>query len=182
MLLKDLRDTLQNLKNIKITNEEIANIISTSSQNISKRIKNKSEVTVSELEKIQDYFGVKLYIKADDAELIPTRNTLERQHDISIEAKFTEFGTRLTDLQDKNNLLDKEMANLMGIDEKRYMTIKLGNDFPTVEELNKIKENFIVSIDYLLYGNETQQVSHNDIIKNLSPEKLAKLNKLLENL
>lgn len=182
MLLKDLKDTLQNLKNSKITNEEIANVIDTSSQNISKRIKNNSEVTVSEVEKVQDYFAVKILIKTDDSSFDIIQNTYERQNDKSVDAKFKGFGNRLSELQDSNNLLDKEMAKLIDVDEKRYMTIKLGNDYPKVEELNKIKANFVVSIDYLLYGAATKQASEANPLKAFTPEKLAKLNKLLENL
>ena len=49
MLLRELRDNLQNLTKHKITNEYFANLFGTSPQNISKRIKNNSEATVREV-------------------------------------------------------------------------------------------------------------------------------------
>ena len=63
------------------------------------------------------------------------------------------FGKRLSALQAKHNLLDREMAKLLDISERHYISVVTGKKEADISILNRIKQNFSVTIDYLLYGN-----------------------------
>jgi transcriptional regulator with XRE-family HTH domain len=83
-----------------------------------------------------------------DAEL----NSGNRQNDTSVEEKLSGFGRRLSQLQEQHNFLDREMAILLQVSERQYVSLVAGSKIPDIAVLNKIKQNFKVSIDYLLYG------------------------------
>lgn len=145
MNFTELQEDLQNLiPNHKITQMSIANVLNLSRQAMSKRVKIGTEVTISELQAIERYFGVKLY-KTD-------AYSLERQNDTSVDEKSSQFGKRLSELQAKHNFLDREMAQLLKISENDYLKLVVGKIQPDLNILNRIKQNFKVSIDYLLYG------------------------------
>lgn len=152
MLLREFRDTLQNLIKRKITNEYLGSLYGTTPQNISKRIKNNSEVTVSEVEIAQADCGVVIYTRTDIKEISVINNSLERQNDTSISQKAQKFGYRLSELQDKHEYLDKDMAKLLRISEDEYIDMKMGDISPDINVLNRLKQCFKVSIDWLLYG------------------------------
>ena len=88
-----------------------------------------------------------MFIKPDD-------NTLERQNDTTVKERVSHFGERLGELQDKHEYLDKDMAKLLKISEEDYIDLKLGDIEPDLEVLNRLKQCFKVSIDYLLYGEQ----------------------------
>ena len=79
-------------------------------------------------------------------------NSGERQNDTSVDEKSSQFGKRLSELQEKHNFLDREMATLLKISEKEYLKLVVGKLEPNLQILNRIKQNFKISIDYLLYG------------------------------
>lgn len=146
MNFTELQEALQNLiPNFKITQMSIANVLHLSRQTMNKRIKFDTEVTVSELKAIENSFNVSLYKSG--------RYSGERQNDITVDEKASQFGKRLSALQNKHNFLDKEMAKLLDITEKTYIALVVGDKQPTFDILNRIKQNFKVSIDYLLYGD-----------------------------
>lgn len=141
----ELQEDLQNLiPNFKITQMSIANVLNLSRQTMSKRVKLNTEVSVSELQKIENYFGVSLYKSGN--------NSGERQNDTSIPDKVQKFGQRLTEIQDKNEYLDIDMAKLLNISREQYNDIVNGNKTPDFNTLNRIKQCFKISIDWLLYG------------------------------
>ena len=145
MNFTELQEDLQNLiPNHKITQMSIANVLNLSRQAMSKRVKFDTEVTISELQAIENYFGVELYKTH--------AYSLERQNDTSVDEKSSQFGKRLSELQAKHNFLDREMAQLLKISEKDYLKLVVGKIQPDLNILNRIKQNFKVSIDYLLYG------------------------------
>lgn len=152
MLLRGLRDNLQNLTKRKITNEYLGNLFGTTSQNISKRINQDSKVTVEELEIVQNDLGVFIYQRIDESNKF-IKNTLERQNDKTVASRVEGFGIRLTEIQDKHEYLDKDMAKLLKISEMDYIHLKCGDFPPDIEVVNKIKQYFEVSIDWLLYGD-----------------------------
>ena len=115
MLLRDFRDTLQNLTRRKITNEYLGNLYGTTSQNISKRIKNNSQITVEEVEIAQADWGVTIYARTDAKKISIVDNNGERQNDTTVYERLRKFGDRLTVLQDKHEYLDKDMAKLLKI-------------------------------------------------------------------
>lgn len=148
----ELQEGLQNLIDKKISLSEIGRILNLSRSNISLRAKNKSEVSISELEQIQNHFGVRLYVRVDDNSIKVVTNSGERQNDTTVSDRVLRFGDRVCDLQDKHEFLDREMAQLLKISEKEYISLKLGKAEPNVAVLNRLKQCFKVSIDYLLYG------------------------------
>ncbi|MBS4760966.1 MAG: hypothetical protein KHX03_09745 [Clostridium sp.] len=147
MNFNELLDTLQKLKSgYKINQMSIANVLGLSRQTMSKRFQIGTEVTVSELQELENFYGVSLYKES-------THNTFERQNDITVNEKSSQFGKRLSLIQEKHNFLDREMAKLLKISEDEYIDLVCGDKEPDLQILNCIKQNFKVSIDYLLYGD-----------------------------
>lgn len=140
----ELQEDLQNLTKQKIFLAELARILGCGKANISKRAQNNSEVTVTELQLIERYYGVSVYKSS--------ANTGERQNDTTVKERVSHFGERLGDLQDQHEYLDKDMAKLLKISEEDYIDLKLGDTEPDLAILNRLKQCFKVSIDYLLYG------------------------------
>lgn len=99
---------------------------------------------------------------------------------------FKKCGHRIIQIQEKNDLTNKEMAKIMGVSEGTYMKICAGNDTPNEKELNKIKENFDVDMDWLMYGDTDAQPNNinkqqNQTLPPLTPEQYQKLLNLLNN-
>jgi len=152
VLLRELRDILQNLKKTKITNEFLGNLYGTSSQNISKRISNNSEATIKEAEIAQQALNVNIIFKANDPKNKVIKNSLIKQNDTTLLKRYENIGKRLDLIQDKNNIADSKMAKLLRISEEEFLEIKCGEMEIDTEILFKIKQNFEVSIDWLLWG------------------------------
>lgn len=83
----------------------------------------------------------------------PKQNSFERQNDTNIQTKISEFGKRLSKIQAHHNFLDREMATLLGISERAYISLVTGKKMPDIDIINKIKQNFQVSADFVLYGD-----------------------------
>ncbi|MBR6099201.1 helix-turn-helix transcriptional regulator [bacterium] len=83
----------------------------------------------------------------------PDTNSGVRRNDVTVFEKSESFGKRLSALQAKHNLLDREMAKLLDISERHYISVVTGKKEADISILNRIKQNFSVTIDYLLYGN-----------------------------
>lgn len=140
----ELQTILQNLTNKKTSLSLLGEILDVTPANISKRAKSGSEITVSELKKIENYFGVAIY-----------KNefySLERHFDAEISRKQENCGGRIADIQYKNNLSGFQMAGLLNISEKELADIVVGKALPDLRVLNNLKQNFNVSIDWVLYG------------------------------
>lgn len=145
MNFSELLDTLQKLKSgYKINQMSIANILGLSRQTMSKRFQMGTEVTVSELQEIENFYNVSLYKNQT--------NTFDRQNDETVYEKSSQFGKRLFEIQSKHNFLDREMATLLKISEKDYLKLKLGKIEPTFDVLLELKRNFKVNIDWLVFG------------------------------
>ena len=82
----------------------------------------------------------------------PEDNSGNRCNDTNVNEKLSGFGKRLSNLQAKHNFLDREMAVLLNITERAYISLVTGNKMPDLSILNRLKQNFKVSVDYLLYG------------------------------
>ena len=91
MNFNDLQAILQNLTNKKISLAEIGRILELTRSNISKRAQSKSEVTVSELKKIEEHLGISIYQSGVYSG--------ERQNDTAVDEKSSQFGSRLSELQ-----------------------------------------------------------------------------------
>ena len=146
----ELQDTLQNLTNQEIFLADFAKILDCGKANISKRAKNNSEITVSELQKIEKYYGVSIYKPelAKEPELLPDFN-------LGIQYDFDQWGKRMLMLQVASKILDsKEFAKFLDISEKRLNEFVMKNKYPNGEELLKIKTRFSkTNFDWLLFGH-----------------------------
>lgn len=60
MKIKELLDLIEKKSAVRINQSMISRALGVTRQNIYNRIKNNSEITISELEKIQDFFGLNL--------------------------------------------------------------------------------------------------------------------------
>ena len=92
-----------------------------------------------------------LYTGEGHMQFNPEQNSGERQYDETIPQRIKNFGKKLSELQAQHNFLDREMAKLLGISERQYISIVTGSRQPTIDILNNLKQNFKVSIDYMLY-------------------------------
>ena len=93
MIFRELQANLQNLiPDRKISQTDIANVLNMTRANISLRVKNKSEVTVSELQKLERHFGVSLYKS-------PLPITLTPKYNLGIQYDMDNWGKRLLKLQ-----------------------------------------------------------------------------------
>lgn len=130
----------------KVTHAELAEILDCSRANISKKVINdKSEVTMSELIKIQEYFDVNLL----NAVSISPKQIIKREFEV--ESAIYNWGSRLNLIAKYNGFSDYEMAKILNIKESRYNLIALKSPEPKISELNAIKSNFDVDIDDILY-------------------------------
>ena len=153
MLIEELIADLQNLTGRKITQTELGTAMGNlKRQTINTRIKNKSEVTVSELLNVQNYMNVYLYAPANNNENKFIKNSLNRRNDTNIITQLKNLGIRLDIVQNKHEYLDKDMAKLLKISENDYINIKLGANEMDFKTLTRIKQLFEISTDWLLYG------------------------------
>lgn len=108
-----------------------------------------------ELSFLKDIYNINInWLLTGEGEMFlkDNKNSLDRQNDETVFEKSSQLGKRLQDIQDKHNFLDSEMAKLLKISEKDYMKIKLGKLQLDLDVLNEIKRNFVVDIDWLIYG------------------------------
>ncbi len=144
----DIQRSLQNLiTDRKISQSEIAQVLNMTRANISLRMKNKSEITVSELQKLERHYGVSLYKSTVGENLKP-------DYDIGVQYELDNWGKRLLKLQVSANILDdKVFAQMLGISVRRLDDLIRKNKYPTGEEILAIKTNFSkTNIDWLLFG------------------------------
>ena len=144
----DIQRSLQNLiTNREISQSAIAQVLNMTRANISLRMKNKSEITVSELQKLERHYGVSLYKSTVGENLKP-------DYDIGVQYELDNWGKRLLKLQVSANILDdKVFAQMLGISVRRLDDLIRKNKYPTGEEILAIKTNFSkTNIDWLLFG------------------------------
>lgn len=155
----ELLNSLQNLiKDRKLRQADIARALETSTSNLCQKFSNpNSEVTVAELLKVQEYFGVKIFIKME--EYTDSEN--------SQLAQFKTFGQRLNHLISENDLTVQKLASEIGISEKDLELLELDKAEPDLKILRKLKNYFNVSIDMLVDGKGIGQAQ-----SGLSPEEM----------
>ncbi len=148
MLYNDLLTKLTFLtKRNNLSNTEIGNAINVERRAMSGRAERNSKFKPEEVKKIEAAFDVKL----DSVSIC--ENSLETQNEPSVLSEAENFGRRLTEIQDKHELYDKDMAKLLRISEEEYIDIKLGDAEPDYSILVRLKQRFKVSIDWLMFGD-----------------------------
>lgn len=138
------------------------------------------------LKEISYQYNVNLtWLLTGRGEIFEEKNDLKRNNNKeivkNIENSFKNFG----EIQQVNNLLDLEMAKILGISENKYIKIATGKEKPTIDILIKLKENFNVNIDSFLFGKiEAKPPQQNENAAeslNLSKDEIIKLKKILKN-
>lgn len=145
MDISEAIETLHNLTNARIVKADLARALGIDPAALRRKEIAKIELKPIEIQKLEDYFRIKL--------VKPQYYSGERQNDTTVDEKSSQFGKRLSELQAQHNFLDREMAQLLKISEQAYLKLVTCKNKPDLDVLNRIKQNFKVSIDYLLYGD-----------------------------
>lgn len=148
MLLSEFIALLNLKSKIYITYTDIASALKKSRSNISSRVKNQSEITLSEVKKIQDYFGINIIIKIDENNYLSS-NTFDRIRNDEVIKNYSFLGLKLNIIQEKLNYFDIDMAKILNMTEDRYFQIKLGELDLTIKELFYLISRVDVSLDWL---------------------------------
>lgn len=134
-------------KRNNISQTEIGEAIGLDRRAVSGRAERNSKFKPEEVLLLQNAYNVDLSV------ISIVNNSAERQFDTSIELRLAGFGKRLSLLQAKHNFLDREMATLLNISEIDYINLILSRKLPDLAIINKLKQNFKISVDDLLYGD-----------------------------
>lgn len=145
-IVKDLA-ILQYLTNILITQKGVGEALNFSKGAINNRIIRGGNFKPEEKKELENFYGISF---GDFKEALP--NTLARQNDETVYERASQFGKRLQEIQDKHNFLNREMAQLLKISEREYTQLKIGKKAPTISVINEIKRNFVVDVDWLIFG------------------------------
>lgn len=104
-------------------------------------------------------------------------NTLKKQVNEDIVKNLDTFYKRFNKIQKENDLNDYQISKQTGISESRIEKLGLGKVLPTLDELNALKSQFDISIDWLLYGDTPNSKCNNN---ELSAEEISILKKLVQ--
>lgn len=134
-------------KRNNISQAEIGEAIGLDRGAANARAQRDSKFKPDEIKKIEQFFDIEL------SSVVICDNSKEKQNDTTIPSKAENFGQRITEIQDKYEYLDKDMAKLLRISEEDYIDLKLGDIEPDFRHLVRLKQCFKVSIDWLLFGD-----------------------------
>lgn len=96
------------------------------------------------------------------------------------EINYKNWGKRLGQILSENKETPYSFSKRTGIKESRIENFILDSHEPRVSELNAIKSNVDISIDWLLYGENVNKVSAQTDNISLSTEEILKLKQLLK--
>lgn len=91
---------------------------------------------------------------------------------------MVDFGKRLKRLRKDHNLTQKQLANLIGVQNKVVSFYEVGDRFPSLEVLVKLAATFHVTTDFLLGIEKGETVD----VSGLSDEDKALVRALVERL
>lgn len=170
-------------KKINISQAEFADKIGVKQKTISFWEVERSEPRIENLVTICNNFNINpRWLLLDDGEMFLNQTNLKANNNTNI--SIDNWGGRLIKIQVANSYCDKEFAKILNISERRLIDLSLCSKPPTFDEINAIKSNFNVDIDWLLYGDvcNNPKTNENRNLLELPPDKLIKLNKLLDSL
>ena len=92
---------------------------------------------------------------------------------------MTIFNNRIKDLRDDNDLKQKDIAKVIGINRRTYSSYEISNKIIPLKHLNTLCNFYNVSMDYIFYlSNEKTSNTINKVIgldKNIIKEKLKEV-------
>ena len=130
--------------NIKQT--EIGKCINKDRSAMNKRAKYNFKFTDVEIKQIENYFNVSL------SDIVLYENSKNRQYDENIKSKHENIGKRIQEIINQNKLTNTQMAGVICISEQQLSDLINGKSLPDLIILDSLKQNFKISIDWLLYG------------------------------
>lgn len=133
-------------RNISLSGRAISQIWGMAEETFSKKKKTGTQIKQKNIMQLEDALGIKLIGDT------PNNNTLDRCYDDKIDHKIDGIGNRLLELKDKNNMSDLKLAALLDISESELTSIITGKTLPDWRVIKNLKQNFKISIDWLLFG------------------------------
>ena len=130
-----------------ITFVEIANCIGIQRGAMFARAKRNSNMKDEEIKKIEEQYKVNLN------SIITVDNSFTKQSKFVLNKKISNFSIRLCKIQASLNLSDRDFAKILGVYVDELTELKSNEKEPNLKILNNLKQNFNVSIDWLLYGD-----------------------------
>lgn len=132
---------------------------------------------------INETYGIDLiWILYGKGEMIPKKtNTLELRYAPILEQMQT-WGKRLQKIQLTNDFTNEQFAKIIDVSLKRFLELCIDSPKPKIEELVNIKENFDVTLDWLLFGNNEARTESINKIEDLglTADQLLKLKNYLK--
>lgn len=172
---------------MKMSQQEMAQKLGCPYQTISKYERGEIKPTSDVLTKIGGEFNLNInWLLSGNGEtfLIPTVGQ-KNPDTLILKAQNKKIshkgvGERLALVQSANNLCNNEMSKILGLSVERLKNLYSETALPTIKELQKIKENFNISTDWLLFGGSTAEKHFNkEELKIIDVIKRAKENNLL---
>lgn len=104
------------------------------------------------IQNLIDIFSINAnYLFSGQGDIFLDINKNNVYNSVSPKKEFTAYN--LAKFQEENNISDRNMAKKLGIFEYEYIDLKHGEIEPTFKILNRLKQSFNVSIDWLFFEN-----------------------------
>ena len=176
----------QRIKSIRqalnLSQEEFGAYFNAGKSYISAVENDKSKLSVDNLSKLLMNKNVSVnFLLGDKGEpfINECENTREIRKNENIVSGIKNWGKRLTQILSEAKTTPYEFSKITGIKENRIEKFMLDSILPGIEEINLIKENVDVSLDWLLYG---QSAAQNRPEEQLSESEIKKIKALLRDI
>lgn len=160
MQYKEVLERLNKLINYIPSQSQLCEITGVKQSTMSQRVKDNSRFKPEEINKINNHFGINLYtcevqnnFKHEET-IQDTINQIfnsNEKHNY-LKEKLNDFGFRLSEIQRKSGLSDKDFAEIIGLYKDEYTELKACKREPNLKILLALKLHFNVSIDWILLG------------------------------
>lgn len=181
----------ENIKKARIlmgmSQQDMANKLGCPYQTISKYERGEIKPTSDALTKIGEKLNLNInWLLSGKGETFLTPSvTFKNQDSLIIKTQnekisYKGMGERLALIQNSNNLCKNAMSKILGLSTERLKNLYSETTLPTIKELQKIKENFNISTDWLLFGGSPAEKYFNkEELKIIDVIKRAKENNLI---
>ncbi|MBE7713723.1 MAG: helix-turn-helix transcriptional regulator [Cyanobacteria bacterium SIG26] len=169
-------------KNLSVTQDEMAVLLNMSSRTYASYEREENNPPYSMLRVLYSDHNVNLnWFVTGDGEMFIDK--CEDTHAIILNEKsvsnYKNWGGRLSKILSENLETPYKFSKRTGISESRIENFILDSVDPTIKELNAIKANVDVSLDWLLYGQTTEKSAQTNSEVSLSTDEIVKLKMLL---
>lgn len=168
-------------QNLNLSQEALAESLSLSRAGIAAVEADKNKFSQDVLYKLANNFNVNLnYLVCGSGQMFiaPCENTHALIVNEQSILRFKNWGKRLNQILSENEETPYAFSKRTGITESRIEKFLLDSVEPTITEVNAIKSNVDISIDWLLYGENIEKSTQTDSIS-LSTDEILKLKQIL---